>query len=244
MPIEWHPDHQDVLFRKTNDERDAERFMAHGAPDGLVAEVYRESEGSPWSWYVSGIGPDAEWHGAQYELVAEAMRACEEFVADWPPEEKEAVTKEAEPEVPPTPPVQGMAQLAAALAKAQGQIRSAPKDAKNPDFKSSYATLASVWDVCRGPLSSNGLAVVQLCQTHSNEGKVYVTVETRLLHAGGGSLGSTMKIPVAKPDAQGIGSALTYGRRYGLAAMVGVAPDDDDDGNAAAQQPPHRGGRR
>ena len=122
--------------------------------------------------------------------------------------------------------------LARALAKAQAVMEGASKDKTNPAFKSRYADLASVWDACRGPLTSNGLAVVQLV---TSADKTSVTVETRLLHEGGESLSSTLTLPVEKATAQGVGSAITYARRYGLSAMVGVAPDDDDDANEASK---------
>jgi hypothetical protein len=123
-------------------------------------------------------------------------------------------------------------ELAAALAKAQGQIQGAVKDSTNPAFKSRYADLASVWDACRVALSANGLAVVQ-GPALADRG---VGVTTRLLHSSGQWAESTLILPMDKATAQGAGSAITYARRYSLAAMVGVAPDDDDDGNAASQQ--------
>jgi len=122
-------------------------------------------------------------------------------------------------------------ELAAALAKAQGQIQGAVKDSTNPAFKSRYADLASVWDACRVALSLNGLAVVQ-GPALADRG---VSVTTRLLHSSGQWAESTLILPMDKATAQGAGSAITYARRYALAAMVGVAPDDDDDGNAASQ---------
>ena len=59
-----------------------------------------------------------------------------------------------------------------------------------------------------------------------------VAVETMLLHNSGEWISSTLRIPATKQDAQGYGSAITYGRRYGLMAICGV-PAEDDDGNAA-----------
>lgn len=129
----------------------------------------------------------------------------------------------------------GGSPLARALAKAQGAMRLAAKDKANPHFRASYATLASVWDACREPLSANGLAVVQCV---ASVDRATVTVETRLLHEGGESVASSLTMPVAQPTAQGIGSAITYARRYALAALVGVAPDDDDDGNEASRPAP------
>ena len=128
-------------------------------------------------------------------------------------------------------------QLARALAKAQAVMESARKSKTNPFLGKEgskagrYADLASVWDACREPLTSNGLSVVQLV---TSADKASVTIETRLLHEGGESISSTLTMPVEKATAQGVGSAITYARRYSLSALVGVAPDDDDDGNAAS----------
>lgn len=127
-------------------------------------------------------------------------------------------------------------ELATALAKAQGQIKGAVKDAENPHFRSKYADLASVWDACRAALTANGLSVIQAPRGVHTDGGWTVEVETRLLHSSGQWMGDTITVPVGKPDAQGLGSALTYARRYALASFVGVAPEDDD-GNAAVQRP-------
>jgi len=122
-----------------------------------------------------------------------------------------------------------LGKLALALSKAQGMIKGAAKDSANPFFKSKYADLASVWEACRFALSVNEIAVVQRPRT-THEG---VEVETMLIHSSDEWIYETLGLPVAKADAQGIGSAITYARRYALTAMVGVAPEDDD-GNAAA----------
>lgn len=122
-----------------------------------------------------------------------------------------------------------IAKLIEALAKAQGEIVSAKKDTSNPFFKSKYADLASVWDAIRAPLSTNGLAVVQT--TSSTE--TSVTVNTMLAHASGEWIRGSLTMKPTKADPQGIGSAITYARRYALASMCGVAPEDDD-GNAAS----------
>jgi hypothetical protein len=128
-------------------------------------------------------------------------------------------------------------ELAAALAKAQGEMRHAAKDAQNPHLRNRYADLASVLDACREPLARNGLSVVQPAE--SGDGVVRVT--TRLMHASGQWIESELAIPYATgkgtSDAQALGSALTYGRRYGLSAMVGIAADDDDGAGAGAKKP-------
>lgn len=123
-----------------------------------------------------------------------------------------------------------IAALAAALAKAQGEIAGAVKDKTNPHFKSAYADLASVWDACRTPLSKNGLSVLQ--STSADGPKV--TVTTVLMHGSGEWMEGELTMTAQQNTPQGIGSCITYARRYALSAMVGVAPDDDD-GNAASQ---------
>lgn len=126
---------------------------------------------------------------------------------------------------------QSIAALAAALAKAQGEMQGASKDSVNPHFKSRYADLASVWDACRAVLSKNGLAVLQPVRADGPS----VTVTTILTHSSGEWISEALTMTATQNTPQGVGSAITYGRRYGLAAMVGIAPEDDD-GNAASQQ--------
>lgn len=124
---------------------------------------------------------------------------------------------------------ESIAKLADALAKAQSAITHAAKDAKNPHFQSRYADLAAVWEACRTQLSANGIAVIQSPEADGNR----VTVTTLLAHASGEWVQGALTLTARQADPQSVGSAITYGRRYGLASMVGVAPDDDDDGEAA-----------
>lgn len=133
-----------------------------------------------------------------------------------------------------------IAALAAALAKAQGEMAGAKKDANNPHFKSKYADLASVWDAARPALSKNGLSIAQFTEPSEKD---EVIVQTLLLHESGEWISGKIAIPVDKHNAHGFGSALTYCRRYALAAAVGIAPEDDD-GNAAAQSAPPKGSAR
>jgi hypothetical protein len=129
---------------------------------------------------------------------------------------------------------ESIAGLAAALAKAQGQILPAIKDSVNPFFKSNYADLASVTAAIREPLAANGLSYVQIVHEAENS----VAIETVLMHASGEWLsGGVIKVPVVKHDAQGYGLAITYARRYSLSALIGV-PAEDDDGNEASKKPP------
>lgn len=126
---------------------------------------------------------------------------------------------------------ESIANLAKSLAIVQGKLKHAKKDSANPFFKSSYADLESVWEACRVLLAENGLAVMQF-PGHYVEGTMSLT--TVLSHSSGEWIKQEMSLPVSKPDAQGSGSALTYMRRYALAAVVGVYQADDD-GNAAVQ---------
>lgn len=120
--------------------------------------------------------------------------------------------------------------LAAALAKAQGAMKGATRDSSNPYFKSKYADLASVWEACREALTANELAIMQ---TNKQTDGLTVVIETTLAHSSGEWMTSDLTMVPTKADPQGIGSCITYARRYALAAMVGVAPEDDD-GNAAS----------
>jgi hypothetical protein len=129
-----------------------------------------------------------------------------------------------------------IANLAKALSIVQGKLTYAKKDSKNPFFKSNYADLESVWDACRELLSNNNLAVAQFPGIYSELDKS-MSLTTILTHASGEWISQEMSVPVTKPDAQGAGSALTYMRRYALAAVVGVVQADDD-GNAASSPKP------
>jgi hypothetical protein len=123
-------------------------------------------------------------------------------------------------------------ELAEALAKAQGAVDNAAKASNNPHFKSKYADLAAVREAIREPLSSNGLSYVQFLRGENGA----IEIETMLMHKSGQYLADTLRIPLSKNDAQGIGSAASYGRRYALMAVVGIASsEDDDDGNAAVR---------
>jgi hypothetical protein len=138
---------------------------------------------------------------------------------------------------------QDISNLAKALSIVQGKLTHAKKDSANPFFKSKYADLESVWDACRSLLAENGLAVIQFpgdiefIQLEKANGDITIitkmSLTTVLTHESGEFISQQMSVPVTKADAQGAGSALTYMRRYALAAVVGVVQADDD-GNAAS----------
>ena len=128
--------------------------------------------------------------------------------------------------------------LAAALAKAQGGFTFAAKTSEAPTFEKggnragrrTYADLAAVLDAVRKGLAENELAIIQTPFSRQDGG---VLLRTTLAHSSGEWIASEISFPVDRMGAiQGWGSALTYARRYALAAMVGIAQDDDD-GEAA-----------
>lgn len=123
-----------------------------------------------------------------------------------------------------------IAQLTEALSKAQGEMTGASKDKTNPHFKSSYADLAAGWEACRAPLSNHGLAVLQPAVADGPR----ITVTTILSHKSGEWIEADLTMTAAQATPQGLGSCITYARRYAMFSMVGVAPEDDD-GNAASQ---------
>jgi hypothetical protein len=125
-------------------------------------------------------------------------------------------------------------QLAKALAAAQSSLSVAKKDGVNPHFKSSYATLQSIWDSAREVLAPNGLSVVQ---TFAETDGTRMSIVTTLLHVSGQWVRGTLTIIPQRADPQGIGSAVTYGRRYAISALLGIVADEDDDGNAASTPP-------
>ena len=130
--------------------------------------------------------------------------------------------------------------LATALATAQGRVKNPAKDANNPHFGKKYADLPGVIDAIRGELTANGIAVCQFVGWESSPVPV-VSVTTRLIHKSGEWIEGTAACPVAKMDAQSVGSATTYLRRYSLMAVAMIAGDDDDDGNhASSSQAPRR----
>jgi hypothetical protein len=121
------------------------------------------------------------------------------------------------------------AALFAAMATAQAEIENAKKDSVNPHFKSRYADLAEVLNTTRPVLAKNGICIMQ--STDFDGSMVYVT--TTLAHKDGGYVQSVSCCVPGKTDAQGIGAATTYLRRYALAAACGIAQEDDDGQSAA-----------
>lgn len=120
-------------------------------------------------------------------------------------------------------------ELFAALALAQGEIENAAKNSNNPHFKSKYADLAEVLNTVRPVFAKHGLTLIQSTEFNG----ALVSVVTLLAHKSGGFITATASCVPAKTDAQGVGSATTYLRRYSAAAVAGIAQEDDDGQSAA-----------
>jgi hypothetical protein len=121
--------------------------------------------------------------------------------------------------------------FASALSKFQGEVKNPPKSASNPFFKSKYTPLDALIDAAKPLLLSNDLSYIQSC---SGDGSI-VTVTTLVMHNSGEWVESEpLTLKADKATAQGAGSAITYARRYALAAVLGLASDEDDDGNDAS----------
>jgi hypothetical protein len=124
--------------------------------------------------------------------------------------------------------------LAKALAEAQAVLEPASKNASNPMLRNKYADLASCYEAIRGVLPKHGLSVSQLIVPSEPN---TVCIRTMLMHTSGQWLASECKLEAVGNKgvnaAQAAGSAITYARRYGLSAIVGLVADDDDDGCSA-----------
>lgn len=128
-----------------------------------------------------------------------------------------------------------MKEIAGALSKAQAEFKPAPFDVVNPFFKSKYASLTSIVATIRPHLAANGLSYTQ--SIIKNEHGFWLA--TTLWHVSGESIMGFTPMLITKNDMQGVGAALTYGKRLGLAALLGIVTDEDDDGNATQR---HAGG--
>ncbi len=123
-------------------------------------------------------------------------------------------------------------ELAKALVKAQAEMGTAAKDASNPFFKSSYTTFSALVDALREPFAANGLAFMQIPGVSATDGLI---IETMILHTSGQWISGEQTGRPVKDDPQGVGSLMSYMKRYGLQAMAGIpSKDEDDDGNHAS----------
>jgi hypothetical protein len=135
-------------------------------------------------------------------------------------------------------------ELAASLAKFQAEIKNPKTTAKNPQFSSKYSPLDVILETVRPVLGKHGLSIIQ----NTGGGLENITISTMLLHSSGEWIESdslnfkgeqTLKGGGTKLSIQGAGSCITYGRRYQVTAILGLAGNDDDDGNNASSRHGH-----
>lgn len=119
-----------------------------------------------------------------------------------------------------------------ALIKAQSEMGNAKKTSANPFFKSKYADLAEIIEVSKTVLFNNGMAIIQSPGSCENT----ASVTCRIIHISGQWLEGTITLPLAQNNPQQAGSAITYARRYQLAALMNMAQEDDD-GQSASEKP-------
>jgi hypothetical protein len=131
--------------------------------------------------------------------------------------------------------------IAKALVAVQSELVPVIKDSTNPHFKNDYASLEAITEYVRPLLAKNGLAVLQGGGEMTNGG---LSISTTLVHESGQWISSSLEMPLEKATPQSAGSAITYGRRYGLAAFLALTTEEDDDGEAASWNAKSSGAER
>ena len=121
-----------------------------------------------------------------------------------------------------------MSEAIQAFIKAQSEMGSAIKNAKNPFLKNNYADINAIQEAVHPVFHANGFMITQ--EGSADEFGQYV--ETKLTHTTGQSFSSKVYLEFKKSDMQSLGGAITYARRYGLVSLTGI-PVEDDDGNSA-----------
>ena len=125
--------------------------------------------------------------------------------------------------------------IAKAMVAVNKALPSIAKSGNNPAFRSRYMTLDTILDTIRPILAANDIVIVQSTRDIVDDAyrPISVAVESRIIHASGEWMSTETTIPLTKVDAHGMGSAISYGRRYSLCALLAISADDDDDGNNA-----------
>jgi hypothetical protein len=124
--------------------------------------------------------------------------------------------------------------IASAMSKALGDMTDVVKTqtANAGQYGYTYATLADVLGMARPVLAKHNLCVTQAAESIAAEVIIYTTV----LHSSGQFLSAhPLRLPIGKTP-QSVGSAISYGKRYAIMAVLGLATEDDD-GQSAASTP-------
>jgi hypothetical protein len=132
---------------------------------------------------------------------------------------------------------ESIAELAKALASFQSEVKQPEKDGVNPHFKSRYVTLDNTVKAIHEFAPKHGLSFIQM-PVNSENGVGVITV---IFHSSGQFIEfEPFVLPLDKKTAQGVGSALTYSKRYALSSAFGLVSDEDDDGNVAEEYAPKK----
>ena len=133
--------------------------------------------------------------------------------------------------------------LAAALAAAQGELQNPPKNREvtvqpreGRPYTFAYATLDAILGQVRPILARHGLCLIQIPATvlpTVGDAQPIPVLRTILAHKSGATIHADIPLAQERPGNQGMGSALTYARRYGLLGLLAIAAEEDDDANAA-----------
>lgn len=108
------------------------------------------------------------------------------------------------------------------------------------EYQYQYADLADIATMCDPPLLENGLVVFQDPTIEYERDATYVTVVSELRHVSDEWRSIEVCLICLNTTAQGIGSAITYARRYGIGPLLGIVTEKDDDGQVADARPQHR----
>jgi hypothetical protein len=127
---------------------------------------------------------------------------------------------------------QTITEISKALVEFNKELSRIEKDANNPFFKNSYATLDTILDTVRPILARHGISILQM---PSGNGEL-IEMRTILLHTSGEFIESpVVAMKAVKNDPQSLGSTITYAKRYSISAMLGISTGDkDDDGNSGS----------
>jgi hypothetical protein len=139
-----------------------------------------------------------------------------------------------------------MREIIGALLEFHKNVEGIPRDGENPFHNSRYATLAGILNIVRPLLATQGLVLVQglvLAQGTRHDPNNEVCIETHLYHTSGESMTTVVALSPRDRSPQAVGSAITYGRRYGILALLCLATEDDD-GNAASAPPQKKRGEQ
>lgn len=128
---------------------------------------------------------------------------------------------------------ESIVEIAKALVKFQAEVKQPFKDKTNPHFRSKYVPLENVVEAVTETASKYGLSFIQMPQNNGDQ----VGIVTLLMHESGEWIETDpIFVRPQKQDPQGIGSAITYLKRYSLSALFGITSDEDDDANVASGQ--------